>query len=57
MPWHSWTGLVFLLILGFLVLNNASGTVNVLGALGQQATGLTGALQGRKVTNGSVSLT
>jgi len=43
----DWLGLIFILILAFLVLNNATSTATVLTALGNQATQLTGTLQGR----------
>ncbi len=46
----GWFALVILAILFFLVLNNSSGTVAVVNALGGNATALTGALQGRPVS-------
>lgn len=53
---HGILGLFTIAILLFLVLNNAKGTLEVINGIGGQTTALTGALQGRGVTNNGITL-
>ena len=52
----DWLGLIFILIMTFLVLNNASNSATILTTLGNQATQLTGTLQGRTSSNAPVQV-